>query len=144
MHLKLLRLLLLLLLLLMNLKLLHLLLLLLMLLLMHVKLLLLRRRVELLLLLWRRMKLLVILRLRGQSVIVSLIDVCVLTHFPHWWLLLAAPSASLEIFDAFDGQEKPFLVAQFEEADVLEILDGDLGHVLHRHVALATQLRAVF
>jgi hypothetical protein len=141
MQLKLLRLLLLL--LLMNLKLLHLLLLLL-LLLMHVKLLLLWRRVELLLLLWRRMKLLVILRLRGQSVIVSLIDVCVLTHFPHGWLLLAASSASLEIFDAFDGQEKPFLVAQFEEADVLEILDGDLGHVLHRHVALATQLRAVF
>ena len=57
---------------------------------------------------------------------------------------MAASSASLEIFDSLDGQEKPFLVAQLEEADIFEILDGDLGHVLHGHVALAPQLRAVF
>ena len=63
----------------------------------------------------------------------SLIDVCLLllAHFNHRRLLLAAPSSGLEIFDSFDGQQKPLLVAQLVEADVLEILDGDLSHVLH-------------
>jgi hypothetical protein len=42
---------------------------------------------------------------------------------------LAAPASGLEILDAFDGQQQPFLVPQLVEAHVLQILDGDLESI---------------
>jgi len=117
--------------------LLRLLLLLLLMLLMHVKLLLrllLRRQVELLHWLW----------LLWQSVIVSLVNICLRSHFHVTGWAGAVPLARLEIFDSFDCQKETLLVTQLVKADVLQVLDGDLSHILNRHITLAPQLSAVF
>ena len=53
------------------------------------------------------------------------------------------PPSGLELFDSFDGQEESFLVSQFEETHVLQVLDGDGGHVGDAPVSLVQKLHGV-
>lgn len=51
--------------------------------------------------------------------------------------------ASVNVFDSFDGEQDFLLVAQFDDARVLEVLPGQLGGLLHRLVALLGHSGAV-
>jgi hypothetical protein len=51
--------------------------------------------------------------------------------------------AGVNVFDSFDGQQDFLLVAEFDDARVLQVLPGQLGRLLHRLVALLRHSRAV-
>jgi hypothetical protein len=51
--------------------------------------------------------------------------------------------AGVNVFDSFDGQQDFLLVAEFDDARILQVLPGQLGRLLHRLVALLRHSRAV-
>ena len=54
-----------------------------------------------------------------------------------------APAPPGQLLQPPDPQGQPLLVAEAVEASVLEVLDADRGHLLHRGVALGLQARPV-
>ncbi len=57
--------------------------------------------------------------------------------------ILSNPPSGLEVLRPLDRQKKSLLMSKPEEANILEVLDGDLAEVVDREIPLALKLSLV-